>query len=153
MAFKTVLESHGAVLKAAAPKPRAAPPQQTVQLGVSQELRSRGGGGRGGGIAGDGGSAAVGIDMSGADQQAMQMYDYEEEVRMVWYSTACQHALNYICCISVCVLGGVRCSIVALLLFLFPVFFNDSLLLSFSSLFFTSYNNLQITNYKTKTTS
>ena len=79
MAFKTVLESHGAVLKAAAPKPRAAPPQQTVQLGVSQELRSRGGGG----IAGDGGSAAVGIDMSGADQQAMQMYDYEEEVRMV----------------------------------------------------------------------
>ena len=44
MAFKMVLESHGAVLKAAAPKPRAAAPQQGVPLGVSQELRSRGGG-------------------------------------------------------------------------------------------------------------
>ena len=82
MAFKMVLESHGAVLKAAAPKPRAAAPQQGVPLGVSQELRSRGGGAAvGGSGGGGGGGAAVGIDMSGADQQAMQMYDYEEEVR------------------------------------------------------------------------
>eukprot|EP00729_Bicosta_minor_P004651 gene4651-32280_t len=45
--------------------------------GISQELRSRGGGGGGD----SGGNAAVGIDMSGADQQAMMAYDYEEEKR------------------------------------------------------------------------
>jgi len=77
--FKMLLESEGALFKAAAaPKPQQAAPQQQPQpLGISQELRSRGGGGGGD----SGGNAAVGIDMSGADQQAMMAYDYEEEKR------------------------------------------------------------------------